>query len=220
MLESKESKDDANGGKDLLPVIAVVFSLVAIGIFLYVFFGNVEKELKADAIYWFLIALAAAILPFLKQIRFRDLEINLREEISKNREEMDQRVDNLQAFMSSISAVELSESKLPQEMREHRDRVFRDFNRRLQRTDPDQRLSIQDRFTRMHLARFGIALSDVKKALAELGLYEGDITDIFDADTAKAIEGFQEMNGLEADGIFGPMTYQRLASRLSTKSSG
>jgi len=219
MVESKESKDDATGRWDLLPFIAVVFSLVALGIFLYVFFGNVEKELKADAIYWFLIALAAAILPYIKQIRFRDLEINLREEITKNREEMDQRIDNLQAFMSSISAVELSESNLPQEMREHRDRVFRDFNRRLRRTDPDQRLSLQERFTRMHLTRFGITLSDIKTALAELGLYKGDITNEFDTDTAKAIESFQEMNGLEADGIFGPMTYQRLASRLSTESS-
>ena len=219
MFESKESKDDATSRWDLLPFIAVVFSLVSLWIFLYVFFGNVENELKADAIYWFLIALAAAILPHVRQIRFRDLELNLREEISENRKELDQRVDNLQAFMSSIGAVELSESKLPQELREHRDRVFRDFNRRLQRADPDQRLSLQERFTRMHLTRFGITLSDVKSVLVELGLYKGDITNEFDAETAEAIGRFQEMNGLEGDGIFGPMTYQRLASRLSTESS-
>ena len=68
----------------------------------------------------------------------------------------------------------------------------------------------------MQLARFGITVSDIKTALADLGFYKGEITNEFDTCTAEAIAHFQEMNGLEADGIFGSMTYQRLASHLST----
>jgi murein L,D-transpeptidase YcbB/YkuD len=218
MAEEKMVRENATSRRDLLPLISLVFSLFAFAVFLYVFFGNVAKEFRADAIYWFLIALAAAVLPQLKQIRFRDLEISLREEISKSREEVEQRVDNLQAFMSSINSVELSESALSQDQREHRDRVFRDFNRRLQGAEPEQRLGLQERFTRMHLAKLGISLSDVKTALAQLGLYKGNITNDFDNATARAIEHFQEMNGLEADGIFGLMSYQRLAAHLAQKS--
>lgn len=234
MDKKKKSEETATVRGGLLPIVASGFSLMALGIFLYVFLGDVEKELKEDAVYWFLIALAAAILPYLKQIRFKDLELDLREEISRNRkdlelhfnkeisnnrEELDQRMDNLQAFTSSIGPVELSESKLSEEYREHRDRVFGDFNRRLKRADPDQRLSLQERFTRMHLLRFGITLSDVKTALSELGIYNGDITNEFDAVTVEAIGRFQEISGLEADGIFGPETYQRMVLRLTTQSN-
>jgi murein L,D-transpeptidase YcbB/YkuD len=214
-MEGRKSTGFVNVIRDPLPIIAAVFSVLAFGIFLYVFLGDVKEELKADSIYWFIIALAAAVLPLIKQIRFRDLEITLRKEISEHREELDRRVDNLQLFVTSADWVKLSESKLPEGLREYRDRVFSDFNRRLKRADPEQRVKLQEHYTRLHLARFKITLSSVKTALAELGLYKGEISNDFNIETAEAIGRFQEMNGLEIDGIFGPMTYERLASRLS-----
>ncbi len=214
-MEQIKNNNSDESVSNVLPIVSAVFSVCAFGIFLYAFFGDVEEVIKKDAVYWFLISLSAAVLPQIKQIRFKDFEVKLKEQMHKHREELEQRMDNLQVFMSSADMVNLSESNMPEEVRDARNRVFNDFNKRLQRADHGQRLDLQERFTLMHLMRFGIALSDVKAALAKAGVYNGEISNEFDGSTAEAIQKFQELNGLEVDGIFGPMAYKLLASELS-----
>lgn len=210
MPHTTQSNINDTNRPDRLPMIAFFFSFSALVIFLYVFFTDVGPELKSDAIYWFLIALTAAIIPQVRQIRFRDLELHLKEEIEKHREEVEKRVDDLQALTSSLNAVALSESAIPIEVREHRDRVYRNFNQRLKGMNPDQRLKTQEHFSRMHLARFDISLPDAKRALAALNFYRGEVTDQFDLETANAIQKFQQESSIEADGILGPMTCEKL----------
>ncbi len=54
----------------------------------------------------------------------------------------------------------------------------------------------------------------VKRRLLELGCYAAHImqlqTNVFGADTLRAVKAFQEKSGLEADGIVGPLTYAAL----------
>jgi L,D-transpeptidase ErfK/SrfK len=56
----------------------------------------------------------------------------------------------------------------------------------------------------------GIDVRNVQEQLQELGYYEGDITGIYDRDTAEAVRNFQEAFGLTADGIVGPDTWNAI----------
>ncbi len=56
----------------------------------------------------------------------------------------------------------------------------------------------------------GIDVTNVQQRLSELGFYEGDITGIYDRDTAEAVREFQQQFGLTADGIVGPETWNAI----------
>ena len=53
----------------------------------------------------------------------------------------------------------------------------------------------------------GIDVTNIQQRLSELGFYEGDITGVYDRQTAEAVRNFQQQNGLTADGIVGPDTW-------------
>lgn len=75
-----------------------------------------------------------------------------------------------------------------------------------------------DETTRLtRLLRYGSAGEDVlavKRRLLELGCYDSRITQLktnaFGADTRAAVRAFQAQNGLETDGVVGPLTYAAL----------
>ena len=56
----------------------------------------------------------------------------------------------------------------------------------------------------------GIDVTNVQQRPSELGFYEGDITGIYDRDTAEAVREFQQQFGLTADGIVGPETWNAI----------
>ena len=53
----------------------------------------------------------------------------------------------------------------------------------------------------------GIDVTNIQQRLSELGFYEGDITGVYDRQTDEAVRNFQQQNGLTADGIVGPDTW-------------
>ena len=57
---------------------------------------------------------------------------------------------------------------------------------------------------------------DIQSALKNAGFYTGVVDGKFGLMTKKAIEKFQEANGLKADGKVGPNTWDKLKSYLST----
>ncbi len=56
----------------------------------------------------------------------------------------------------------------------------------------------------------GIDIENVQERLGELGFYEGDVTGIYDRETAETVRNFQQENGLTADGIVGPDTWNAI----------
>jgi L,D-transpeptidase ErfK/SrfK len=56
----------------------------------------------------------------------------------------------------------------------------------------------------------GIDVRNVQERLKELGYYNGDITSIYDKETAEAVRNFQLANGLIGDGIVGPITWNAI----------
>ena len=56
----------------------------------------------------------------------------------------------------------------------------------------------------------GIAVRGLQRRLNEAGYDAGEIDGLFGAQTEAAVKAFQEANGLDADGIVGPQTWDRL----------
>jgi len=53
----------------------------------------------------------------------------------------------------------------------------------------------------------GIDVTNIQQRLSELGFYDGEITGVYDRQNAEAVRNFQQQNGLTADGIVGPNTW-------------
>jgi len=64
----------------------------------------------------------------------------------------------------------------------------------------------------------GIDVRNVQERLKELGFFEGEITGVYDRETAETVRRFQEQNGLLADGVVGPDTWNAIG--LSQESLG
>lgn len=56
----------------------------------------------------------------------------------------------------------------------------------------------------------GIDVRNVQERLTELGYYQGEITGVYDRETAQAVRNFQEAFGLLADGVVGPETWNAI----------
>ncbi len=73
---------------------------------------------------------------------------------------------------------------------------------------PDTTVSVPGVFTKP-------SNEDIQKALQQAGLYSGKIDGVIGPNTKKAIESFQEQNGLQVDGKVGPKTWEKLQMHLS-----
>jgi len=79
-----------------ITVLGSAFSIFALSITIWLlFFSEADSPLLDQAVYWFLIALIAAVIPYIKQIRWKDLEIHLKEIKSKVDEIANRRYANL-----------------------------------------------------------------------------------------------------------------------------
>lgn len=66
----------------------------------------------------------------------------------------------------------------------------------------------------LRLGSEGSAVQTAEQDLQRLGYYKGDIDGIFGSELQGAVQAFQRAQGLSADGVIGPATWQRLAAAL------
>lgn len=191
------------------------FSAAALAMFAYSFFFSGDPALREQGLYWFYTAIISALLPYIKQFKLKDVEVTFNEELKK----IEKKVDDLnQNFFLAVDEIRTAEQQMSPEFKAKRDQVYRGFQEELQALPQEERLKRQEFFTRRHLTRLKVSLPEVKQKLKEGGFYKGEVDDNFDLATAAAIAAFQESAGLSpADGIFGTITYQKLAERQGTK---
>ena len=67
-------------------------------------------------------------------------------------------------------------------------------------------------YSKLQVGSSGSAVKRLQYALYELKYYDGNITGEFDTATQNAVMVFQELNGLEIDGIAGQDTQRKLFS--------
>ncbi len=114
-------------------------------------------------------------------------------------------------FANHLDKVNLAEQALPEFVKSQRANIYSNFTKHLWNTSPDLRFEKQKMFSLAHLKRIGLTVSQLKAALKSLQLYKGNTDNNFDPELATAIVQFQLNNSLEPDGIFGTMTYVKMA---------
>ena len=62
----------------------------------------------------------------------------------------------------------------------------------------------------MKMNNTGALVGELQQMLADLGYYTAKITNVYDTATRSAVTAFQKKNGLEADGVCGPMSWRKL----------
>lgn len=204
--------------------ISIAFTLSALAICVYTLFYSPETTTRTQAIYWFCIALAAAVVPYLKvlapyikRVKVGDVEVELNE-LRKEVQSVQHKVSKLDEAMMRLSEVSQREASLPTEFREFRGKVFSDYATTLDNSAPEEKLAKQEYFSQMHLRSASMDISQLKEALDKLGYYHGSNDESFSPGLAQSIEKFQSDNVAgKPDGIAGPITLSAIRELLISR---
>lgn len=92
-------KKAKNKSPSLLSIMGFVFSLFALAVTVWLlFFETPESRLLDQTVYWFIIALVAAIIPNIKQFKWKDIEFHLKE--------IKEKVDSNRRFANEIFVID------------------------------------------------------------------------------------------------------------------
>lgn len=203
-----------------ISLISTIFALFALAICMHSLFYSIETATKTQAIYWFCIALVAAIVPYLKdltpyirRVKVGEVEVELNElkqKVQAVRNELDD-------VMGRLATVSQKEAALTKEEREFRDKVFNNFAESLDKDTPERKLLKQEYFTQIRLREVSMKVSELKETLKKLDYYHGLIDESFSLELAQAVEKFQAENGIKSDGIAGTITLSKIGELLDSK---
>ena len=176
-------------------IIGYGFGIFALFIFIYSFFYSGESALKEQAIFWFYSALIASLIPHIKQFKYKDLEVQFRENFQKLEKDVGKKIERVEHTVAEKFAEYLD--TLPDE----------------------QQLSRQDEITRRHLYRARMTLPELKSLLIKAGYFNGNVDDEFTSILVSSIKDFQTKNNLTIDGIAGNLTILKLREVLTNKNT-
>jgi murein L,D-transpeptidase YcbB/YkuD len=199
------------------------FSAISFFVFIYVLVFPVEKELKQQATYWFTSSFIAAILPSVKQFKFKDFEIQFKDienrlqgisqKIEESKSLIEKKNEELKAdLLLSLDSVRKSEESLSEELKSQRESAYQIDMEKLNKLTPEERLKEQKRYTEFDLNTVGISVANLKTMLQETGFYQGNIDDVFNLELVQSVKTFQEKYEVTPfDGIAGPKTLSKLS---------
>ncbi len=193
--------------------VSYCFSVIAFLIFLYSFFRATDSAIQQQAIYWFFTSIATAFIPNIKQFKIKDFEIQFKEEIKK----IEQKIHKLNdEFFKVLETVKVSEINLSKEIKEQRNENWHAFNTYLESLPEPERLKVQKQISLKNLYEYLVTVTQLKQQLHKLGYFNGKIDDEFTKELVSSLYKFQASYHLELiDGMFGRMTYLKLAELLA-----
>lgn len=209
--------NDPKSNQKRLIAISYTLSVLAISMFAYSTFLSKVSDLQKQGIYWFGIAAVCAllptILPLISKLKVLDLEVEFKEKL----ESVEKRIAEIEdAFVKSFEGLRREEQELPLSFIEQRNRQWDRYDEYMQSLDKEQRFEAQRENSLFYLKKFGLSVRDLKERLAKLGYYQGYVNDDFSRDLPAAIEHFQRINNMRhIDGIFGELTFEKMAERLT-----
>ena len=197
----------------MIHVLAYIFALVALGMFIYTSFTETGTALKDQGIYWFFASFFSALIPHIKQFRYKDLEVTFKEEVKNLEISFAKRIDKLNSdIFLAAEPLRAGEEVMSPERRKRRDEVFQRFATDLQQLPPQERFMKQEQMSRQYLNQLKLDVSQLKDILQKLGFYSGPIDNEFTPQLVDAMTIFQTKNRIKpVDGIFGFLTYQKMA---------
>jgi len=196
-------------------ISSYLFSLVALSMFVYTTFFSGVKELQTQGIYWFIISLVCLLLPEINKLKLKDVEVEFKEKLEKVEKQLVELEDE---FFKHLATLKKEDDSLPKEYIEKRNRHWDNFERYVQSLDTEKRFQVQKSISLYYLEEYNISVKELKERLVCLGYYKGRIDDDFTEDLAEALTEFQRLNNMRhIDGVFGPLTYEKMTQKLQDK---
>jgi hypothetical protein len=194
-------------------IISYLFFIIALAMFFYTtFFSNI-MGMQTQGIYWFGVSLVCLFLPEVNKLKLKDVEVEFKDKLDKVEKQLVELEDD---FFTYLTTLKKEEDDLPKEYIEKRNRHWDNFERYVLSLDDETRFQVQKANSLNYLAKFKLTVKELKERLARLGYYNGQIDDNFTKDLAEALTKFQRLNNMRhIDGIFGQLTYEKVAAKLS-----
>jgi murein L,D-transpeptidase YcbB/YkuD len=157
---------------------------------------------KGVAFYLVIVPVLAAMVSGCETVpkRFRE-EVS---GINSRVDTLETRVESVESKQSDIERATYEQQQALENMKNVREAV------------PQTNISVKQRPGNMSKNR----IMEIQTCLKNAGYYDGSIDGIKGRQTRKAIRAFQSANGLSADGVVGPKTWNALSKHASAAASG
>lgn len=197
-------------------IIGYGFGIFALLIFIFSFFYSEESALKEQAIFWFYSALIACLIPHIKQFKYKDLEVQFRENFQKLEKDVGEKIERLEhSFVDQLESIKAYEMSLSPEEKARRKNIFMNYAAKLESLPKEEQLADQEARSRYAMRVNNLTLSDFKSLLKQAGYFEGKIDNEFTLNLVDCIKEFQKKNNMTIDGIAGNLTILKLGDILS-----
>lgn len=184
-------------GSSALAVFALAVGILSLFKGLNIFVDHHEK-----AVLWFGLAVVAILVPYIKEITFKDLRVV---------------IDDLKEAKKSLDATTLTSRLLHARLTATRNELIHGYQIYLDSLPPDQKNLKVIEMSKLYIHEMGLDIKKVKEWLAkldyEVGAPDNEITQLY----IETIRKFQQEYGLGDDGIFGYRTYDKLCQVLKEK---
>lgn len=177
-----------------------------------------EKEPPIQSLYWFLLVLGALILPYIKEITFRDISLTLKDGLESQREELEQTRKDLEARIESgINRAMDRVNQVDEEFADIRRELVRGYQIYLTevlQTD-EERYDKVVMLNTMYAKEMDLSVSELKELLRVGGFFQGKSDDTYSMELMQGIKKFQQSQGLVPDGIFGHNSLLKLKAAIN-----
>lgn len=198
-------------------IIGYGFGIFALVIFIYSFFYSGESALKEQAIFWFYSALIASLIPHIKHFKYKDLEVQFRENFQKLEKDVGEKIEKLEhSFVDKLENLKAYEMSLSPEEKARRQTVHTNYATRLGAMSEEEQLHDQEVRSRNAMNN-KITLPEFKSLLKQAGYFYGEKDNTFTPALVQSIKEFQAKNSMTVDGIAGNLTIIKLGEVLADK---
>ncbi len=167
---------------------------VAIGL-ASVFKTDFISNAHDKALLWFGFALLAILIPYIREITFKDLKVV---------------IDKLSAASQTLDGAAITVKELNNRLNATRDELIDGYQQLLGSLPEAERKQRVIKLSHLYLQEMGIDVVTVKQWLVEVGQPISHLDERLDDEYLSALTAIQQANGLGNDGIFGYRTLNLL----------
>lgn len=168
----------------------VAFIAILVGL-ASVFESTLIAKNHDKAIYWFIFAMLAILIPYVREITFKDLKVV---------------IDKIDVATKTLDDASISVKELNNRINQTRDELIDGYQLLLKMLPEEERKNRVIKLSKLYLREMGVEISTVKKWLVEMGQSLRSLDNTMDDEYLTAVKNIQQANGLGDDGIFGYRT--------------
>jgi putative peptidoglycan binding protein len=175
--------------------VAVIIGLAS------VFKADFICKAHDKALLWFAFALLAILIPYIREITFKDLKVV---------------IDKINTASQNLDGAAITVKELNNRLNATRDELIDGYQELLRSLPEEERKKRVIRLSRLYLQEMGMDVTTVKKWLIEVGYPITNLDETMDDEYLTALRSTQQANCLGDDGIFGYRTLN-LLNQLRTR---